>query len=281
MAFGAGNLSVQLKSILSILRPSVTNERELSSYAIRITGLCLAGALAVDGPMELIFFTDWAMCLREWAITVILVIALTMPVARAFGKANLELYRAKSLADQLSHTDALTGLLNRRALLEIANAEMPRVLALVIVDIDRFKHVNDTYGHLAGDTVIQSVSRVMTADLGAFGSVARIGGEEFALLSSSVSSEALFAKLNEFRGKIEAMPVVINGLAVNVTISAGVALRLDGDTFEHLFSRADRALYLAKTSGRNRVQIYAKRSDPKERDGVGQPGDDPSLRRTA
>ena len=272
---------MQLKSILSILRPSVTNERELSSYAIRITGLCLAGALAVDGPMELIFFTDWAMCLREWAITVILVIALTMPVARAFGKANLELYRAKSLADQLSHTDALTGLLNRRALLEIANAEMPRVLALVIVDIDRFKHVNDTYGHLAGDTVIQSVSRVMTADLGAFGSVARIGGEEFALLSSSVSSEALFAKLNEFRGKIEAMPVVINGLAVNVTISAGVALRLDGDTFEHLFSRADRALYLAKTSGRNRVQIYAKRSDPKERDGVGQPGDDPSLRRTA
>ncbi len=244
------------------LRASIQNERQLTTYVIRITSICLAGALAVDGPLELIFFTDWAMCLREWGITIVLVVALTIPVARAFGKGALELHRAKAVADRLSMTDPLTGLLNRRAMTEAANSGLPDILALVIVDIDRFKHVNDTYGHLAGDAVLQSVSRIMAADLGAFGCLARMGGEEFALASSKVPFDLLYDKLNQFRAKVEATPVVFGGQAIQITISIGVASRLDDDTFDRIFSKADRALYLAKSSGRNRVQVYSEECDP-------------------
>jgi diguanylate cyclase (GGDEF)-like protein len=246
------------------LRASIQNERQLTTYVIRVTGLCLAGALAVDGPLELIFFTDWAMCLREWGITIVLVLALTIPVARAFGKSALELYRAKSVADRLSLTDPLTGLLNRRALADAASGGLPDILALVIVDIDRFKHVNDTYGHLAGDAVIQSVGRIMLADLGALGCLARMGGEEFALASSEVPLDLLYEKLTAFRAKVESTPILFNGQAIQITISIGVASRMDGDSFDAIFSRADRALYLAKSSGRNRVQVYSREGDRAE-----------------
>jgi diguanylate cyclase (GGDEF)-like protein len=247
-----------------LFRASIQNERQLTIYVIRITSLCLAGALAVDGPLELIFFTDWLMCFREWGITIVLVLALTIPVARAFGKAALELYRAKSAADRLSLIDPLTGLLNRRAMTEAAKEGLPEILALVIVDIDRFKHVNDTYGHLAGDAVLQSVSRTMAADLGPFGCLARMGGEEFALASSKVPFDLLHAKLNEFRAKVETTPIVFGGQAIQITISIGVASRIDEDTFDRIFSRADRALYLAKTSGRNRMRVYSQECDSEE-----------------
>jgi diguanylate cyclase (GGDEF)-like protein len=245
-------------------RASIQNERQLTAYVIRVTSLCLAGALAVDGPLELMYFNNWAMCFREWGITIVLVFALTIPVARAFGKAALELHRAKSVADRLSLTDPLTGLLNRRAMTETANRGLPEVLALVIVDIDRFKHVNDTYGHLAGDAVLQSVSRIMGTDLGAFGCLARMGGEEFALACSKVPLDLLYEKLSEFRARVEATPVVIGGQAITVTISIGVAARTHEDTFDRIFSRADRALYLAKSSGRNRLHVYSEKCDLKE-----------------
>lgn len=125
----------------------------------------------------------------------------------------------------------------------------------MIVDIDRFKRVNDTHGHLAGDMVIRSVGQMMSAELGAFGSVARVGGEEFALLSSGVPAHELAEGLITFRERVEATSILVNGSAVKVTISAGVAVRSDGDTFDQLFSHADRALYAAKTSGRNRVRF--------------------------
>jgi diguanylate cyclase (GGDEF)-like protein len=128
-------------------------------------------------------------------------------------------------------------------------------LALVIVDIDRFKRVNDTHGHLAGDAVIRGVGQMMAAELGVFGRVARMGGEEFALLSSGASPETLVAKLIAFRERVESTPILIGGAAVRVTISAGIALRGAGETFDQLFSEADRALYLAKATGRNRVRF--------------------------
>ena len=89
--------------------------------------------------------------------------------ARAIGKAHLELYRAKAEFEILSCTDELTGLLNRRALMQMAAAQPPETMVLVIADIDRFKRVNDCHGHMAGDAVIQMVSRVAQAELGDLG----------------------------------------------------------------------------------------------------------------
>ncbi|WP_158815137.1 GGDEF domain-containing protein [Methylocapsa sp. S129] len=159
------------------------------------------------------------------------------------------------MAEKLSRTDQLTGLPNRRALMEVVYTAKLKTLALVIIDIDRFKRVNDTHGHLAGDAVIRSVGQMMAADFSEIGHVARVGGEEFALLSSGVSAESLTAKLMAFCERVGSTPVLINGLAVRVTISAGIALRRKSETFDQLYSAADRALYAAKASGRNRVRL--------------------------
>jgi diguanylate cyclase (GGDEF)-like protein len=246
---------MQLNFMAPVFRPSIRNERELVGYVALVTAVCVTIALAADVTNHLVFFVDWATCLRSWAITVFLALALAAPISRTIGKAHLELYRAKLQADALSLTDPLTGLPNRRALLEAAAVAKPDLLALVIFDIDRFKRVNDTYGHVAGDAVIRSIGQMMAAELGPFGCVARVGGEEFALLSSGVSPAALATHLIAFCDRVRSTPVLVNGLSVRVTISAGVALHEQGGSFEELYSEADRALYAAKAAGRNQIRF--------------------------
>jgi len=246
---------MQLNFMAPVFRPSIRNERELVGYVALVTAVCVTIALAADVTNHLVFFVDWATCLRSWAITVLLALALAAPISRMIGKAHLELYRAKLQADALSLPDPLTGLPNRRALLEAAAVAKPDLLALVIFDIDRFKRVNDTYGHVAGDAVIRSIAQMMAAELGPFGCVARVGGEEFALLSSGVSLESLATRLIAFCDRVGSTPILDNGVSLRVTISAGVALREPGLTFDDLYLAADRALYAAKVSGRNQIQF--------------------------
>jgi diguanylate cyclase (GGDEF)-like protein len=242
-----------MSSFSRVFRGSITNTRELTRYVASVTALCVAVALAVDVTNQLVFFVDWPTCLRSWTITTVLVLALAMPISRVIGKAQLELYRAKQIAEALGRTDQLTGLANRRALMEAAAVQRPEALALVIVDIDRFKRVNDSYGHLAGDEVIRSVAEAMAAELGEFGLVARVGGEEFALLAWNAPADIVEKRLSAFRERVAATPVLTEGHAVRVTISGGVAVRHAGESFDQLYSSADRALYAAKAAGRNRV----------------------------
>jgi diguanylate cyclase (GGDEF)-like protein len=236
-----------------VFRASIKNERDAFRFVRSVTLLCVIAALAVDVTNQLTFFVDWPTCLRSWAITTVVVLALAVPISRTISKAHLELYRAKQLAEALSRTDQLTGLANRRALMETVAGERAAALALVIVDIDRFKRVNDSYGHLAGDEVIRSVARAMADELGDLGLVARVGGEEFALLSSSAPADTVAAKLNTLRNRVAVTPILASGHAMRVTISAGVAMRRGEESFDQLYSAADRALYAAKAAGRNRV----------------------------
>ena len=222
-------------------------------YVVAVTSTCVAFALTVDVINQLSFFIDWTTCLRSWAVTVVLALVLAAPISRTIGRAHLELFRAKQLAEALGRTDQLTGLPNRRALFDAVETRGSEILGLVIIDIDLFKHVNDSHGHHAGDLVIRSIGQAMAAELGELGLVARIGGEEFALLSSSGSVEVVAAELDRFRQKIRATPIAVGGSTVHVTISAGLAVRRDGETFDQLFSEADSALYMAKRSGRDRI----------------------------
>jgi diguanylate cyclase (GGDEF)-like protein len=244
-----------LSQFLRLLRGSIKNEQELRRFVLTVTAVCVVIALAVDVTNQLAFFVDWATCFRSWGITTALVLVLAMPISQTIGKAHRELYRAKMAAETLSRTDQLTGLPNRRALIEAVETAKPEALALVIADIDRFKRVNDTYGHLAGDEVIRSVGQMMASEFGELGRVARVGGEEFALLSSGVSSEILEAKIVALRDRVAATPILVHGVAVRVTISAGVAQQHTGQTFNQLYATADRALYAAKAAGRNRVLL--------------------------
>lgn len=249
----AATVAVAWRALRDPLRATVRNEPELRGFVARITLLCVVVALAVDVLNQLAFFTTWALTLKSWFVTTVLALAIALPVSLSVGRAHLELYRAKLAVEELSRTDPLTGVLNRRALFDLS--ETVRVMALVIVDIDRFKRVNDGYGHLVGDDVIRAVAEAMRAELDAFGHVGRLGGEEFALLSTATADDAFVSRLWQFRDRVAAVPIIAGSGGVRATVSVGLAVRQDGQTFADLYGAADRALYLAKAGGRNRVVI--------------------------
>lgn len=235
------------------IHPTIRNRRELIAYVLRTTGVCVLLALAADMVNQMIFFVDWSTALRSWAITVAVAGIIAAAATWLIGRAHHELYDAKVEFEHLSRTDPLTGLPNRRAVFEVAENSAARTMALVIVDIDRFKNVNDTRGHLAGDEVIRAIAGIMAAELGPLGVLGRIGGEEFALVGSDCDPLALAARLSALLRRVAATPIPFTGGAVTITVSAGVALRRPGGTFSDLYAEADRALYDAKTQGRNRV----------------------------
>jgi diguanylate cyclase (GGDEF)-like protein len=235
-----------------LLRIRIEDDRQLVRFVAWSAAVCVAVALAFDVANQLVFFVDWETAIRSWIITVVVALVIAVPFLVAIAHANMRLFQAKQAVDELSRTDPLTGILNRRALLEFAQVPELSVMALAIVDIDRFKRVNDTHGHMVGDEVIRVVAHTMVSELGGFGHVGRLGGEEFALVSSA-STDDVLQHLWDFRDRIAAAPIIVGDAIVNVSISIGVAQREPGQSLETLFIEADRALYLAKASGRNRV----------------------------
>lgn len=222
------------------------NERDLRHYVLRTTILCVSIALAADIANQFIFFSSWLTAIRSWSITIAVVVAIAVPVSRKIGKAQIALYRAGT-------TDELTGLLNRRAFLD--GVDDTTFLALIIVDVDHFKRVNDRHGHWIGDQVLRTTAAMMAQLLGAFGRVGRLGGEEFALIAYRDDHALMLRQLEAFRETVARTPIFTDTAAVSITISAGVATRHGNQTFEQLFIRADRALYEAKTLGRNRIVL--------------------------
>jgi diguanylate cyclase (GGDEF)-like protein len=168
------------------------------------------------------------------------------------GSAILDLAISRNAFEKLSRTDPLTGLMNRRAFVEvIAAMEEPYVLALF--DIDRFKAINDTYGHGAGDHVLIEVSHMLHDAFGQEDAVARLGGEEFGVVLRQSSKEEAVEAVNLFRERMAVCAFTVDGLEIPVTISAGVSQGNGKFTYSMLLTDADKALYLAKASGRNRV----------------------------
>ena len=161
--------------------------------------------------------------------------------------------------------DLLTQLPNREAWQERLAFEYNRwqryrhPLTIAVLDIDLFKRVNDSYGHKAGDRVLQLVARELRERLRNTDFIARFGGEEFVLLLPETPCAAAQGVLNEMRGHIAELPFHFRGEPVTVTFSAGVAEFGDGDTEDTVFDRADRALYAAKDGGRNQVRLAADR----------------------
>ena len=164
-------------------------------------------------------------------------------------------------AEAGARTDALTGLANRRAYdarLSAMLAQPDLVLGLLTMDIDRFKSVNDTYGHGAGDSVLVEVSRRMAsiAASTAGALLARTGGEEFSMLVPVESVGAMAAIGERLRATVASRPIAIDAGALDITISVGVATAdppaLAADRLSHA---ADRALYRAKEAGRDRVEL--------------------------
>ena len=171
---------------------------------------------------------------------------------------NEELQRARQHIEQLSREDALTGLLNRRWLEESLDVETERArrygvpLSIVMMDVDRFKTINDRHGHLAGDEVLTATAVRVRGEARGTDLVGRYGGDEFLVVLPNTAAEqaALFAErirraLAEMRLEFRPEPV---------TASLGVTQWKDGDTKTTFLARADEALYAAKASGRDKVE---------------------------
>ena len=180
-----------------------------------------------------------------------------------------ELLEARATLLEMNRRDPLTGLLNRAAIFEQLRRERERavqeggLLAVIMADLDSFKSINDTYGHLFGDAVIRECARRMQETLRPGDSVGRYGGEELLLLLPGLRAESAEARMEELRQAIASAPVTDVGKSRYVTCSFGLAwLTTDpgGDAareMETAIANADAALYVAKQNGRNRVEIAA------------------------
>ncbi len=161
----------------------------------------------------------------------------------------------------LSVTDGLTSLANRRAFNEMLTRECERTtrngvpFALVMADLDHFKALNDRYGHQSGDAALVHAARLLAAGLRSQDRAFRIGGEEFAAICPGATAEEAAQVAERLRGALETTPLPLRDELVRVTASFGVAdSRAEKDP-ERLFRRADRALYIAKSEGRNRTAL--------------------------
>ena len=152
--------------------------------------------------------------------------------------------------------DALTGLLNRRALFDTRMGIASAGTAVVMMDLDYFKTINDRFGHDSGDRMLMAFADVIHSNIRSNDLAARIGGEEFCIIMPDSSPKTSAAVADRIRRQIEATIVQTENGPVQATVSAGIAIRsAEPETLQSLLSRADTALYEAKASGRNRVQI--------------------------
>ena len=160
-------------------------------------------------------------------------------------------------ARHLASTDPLTGLPNRRLLDETLQDALAEAapLALVMLDLDHFKAVNDTHGHPAGDQVLRHLADMLTDSVSNRDLAARFGGEEFCLVLRQGSLREAMQLAERLRARLANSSVLVRqtGARISVTASLGIAMALPGESVAHLIERADAALYEAKRGGRNRV----------------------------
>lgn len=190
-------------------------------------------------------------------------LCVSLPAYSYIAWLNWRLHQANSQLDALARQDTLTGVCNRRAFTELATAHLANGggHVLVMADIDHFKQINDNLGHAMGDLALQHTAQLLRDGAPDGSLIARIGGEEFALL---IPLDSILPTIQQAEALIEAIRLRIangtvcmqNGGAVYMTASFGLASAHRGETLDSLLSRADGALYAAKSAGRNRVVAY-------------------------
>ena len=172
-----------------------------------------------------------------------------------------EARRRAEAASEMSMTDPLTGLLNRYGLQRSLQRELSearryaRPLSCLLIDLDYFKTVNDTYGHAAGDTALMQVGRVLTEAVRGSDVVCRYGGEEFLVLAHETALDGALSLAEKIRLTASARLFGDGERVFELTLSVGAAQLLPGESGNDMIARADEALYQAKQAGRNRVKV--------------------------
>lgn len=191
-------------------------------------------------------------------------ICITLFDATDIGMAQTQLKEALASLSESNNRDGLTGIYNRRFLEQSLSKEFDRtrryggVFSFVLFDLDHFKRVNDTYGHLGGDEVLCEVTKRVTSLLRTSDVFGRYGGEEFGIILPSTGMEGACVFAERIRAAIAAVPVQFKDTPIPVNISAGISLFETGvNNYEQLIGCADLALYASKERGRNQVTRYS------------------------
>ena len=248
LAAGCGLVSMAVQACL-ILPPV----KATAAPGTRLRSLVLGREAVCNQVTELCLAVLTAFAAAHSALASVVALPLVIVLQRSLRHASLA---------AAARTDAKTGLLNagawqREAAVEVTRAQAP--LAVAIADIDHFKAVNDTHGHLAGDAVLAAVSAAMRDLLRDCDLCGRFGGEEFALLLPRTTAAQALEITERIRQGISQLAIPRDGTAaIRVTISIGVAVPSQARrTLDDLLAAADHALYQAKRSGRDRVVINA------------------------
>lgn len=179
-------------------------------------------------------------------------------------KENISPYKQMAKLQALADTDALTGLFNRRVFLKRLQEEIERLnrceqhsATLLMLDLDRFKQINDNYGHVAGDKVLCCCADILTASLRSIDLSARLGGEEFAVLLPSTKTQSAFTLAERLRLNIAKSFIESHAKKIHFTVSIGIAaLSNEDNDYRDVLHRADTALYQAKNKGRNQSCLF-------------------------
>lgn len=202
----------------------------------------------IDGPPQ-----SWA----EDANSIMSLVGLT-----GIGAITLTLHHARAARRHLdeANTDSLTGVLNRRALFaRFPETSTASGLAVLMLDLDHFKQINDRLGHAHGDMVLQKFADVLRRELRSSDVIARLGGEEFCVIMPGLERETVRAVAERIRTAFAALALSNGSEGCFATVSAGIATAGAGESFSSVLSRADGALYKAKNAGRNQVHMAALR----------------------
>ncbi|MGC9386300.1 MAG: GGDEF domain-containing protein [Hydrogenovibrio sp.] len=187
-------------------------------------------------------------------------LALQVQIEETSGEIK-QLKKELDKATAIAKTDELTNIPNRRGFNEIMEKVMQEAndnqssFALLLLDLDYFKNINDSFGHLVGDSILRYLAKSLHNETKGRDHIARIGGEEFVVILPNTGYDAARKVGNSIREKIAARPLYVKGdkKPIKLTLSIGVAMYQLNETLDTLFDRADKSLYLAKSSGRNRV----------------------------
>ncbi len=163
---------------------------------------------------------------------------------------------------EMSTIDELTKLYNRRYFMEALGAEFERAsrygaeMALIMLDLDYFKKINDTYGHPAGDVVLSDIGKLLKKHVRRNDLACRYGGEEFVVILPNANKDGIYSAYERFREMVSKQPFEHGYKQFHMTVSIGIAFSNDSESADGLLIHADEALYQAKESGRNRIVTY-------------------------
>ena len=211
---------------------------------------------------ELLHDKDSDQMLANAWLSVLSLEAFLMTIATAFILLAMSKERTELRHKTAAMTDPLTGLLNRRAFLQDAEALLhqqisrDRPIGVLLIDLDHFKSINDRFGHAAGDKVLQIFAKTAQASLRQSDLVGRHGGEEFTVVLADAGIDNAYLVADRLRNAFAVAAAVIDGQALHATASIGVSVIVDpSQDLARLMTLADQALYLAKARGRNRVEV--------------------------